>query len=105
MKPFELYQALRSFNDMMSDETLTVAQKIDIGREWIRLLPPPQLCVTSELSLKHISGVMRGRLLDLENELGRKGIGESSGGTGLGRTTTAPSKTTKKRTSGVESKP
>lgn len=105
MKPFELYQVLSAFNQMASDETLTVAQKIVMGKEWLSSLPPQQLCVTSKSSHQIVSEMIKGRLLDMESTIGRERTGESTGGTGLGRSTSAPSKKATKGKAGVESKP
>lgn len=66
MKPSELYSLWVQFEAMISNPTLSEEKKLSIGGEWVRALPPKQLCVSSQLSYEIVEEAMRGRLNDLK---------------------------------------
>lgn len=68
MKPYELYQQWSQFEAMMAT-SLSDEDKLKIGGEWVRSLPPKQLCVSSTLSYEIVSEAMKGRLNDLRASL------------------------------------
>lgn len=68
MKPSELYQLWTQFDAMMDNPTLSDVKKIAIGGEWIRSLPPQQLCVSATLSYPIVLEAMTGRLNDLKEK-------------------------------------
>lgn len=67
MKAFELYSVWTQFESMMESPSLTDENKLQMGVEWVRSLPPEQLCVTSSLSYRIVKEAMQGRLNDLKN--------------------------------------
>lgn len=69
MKPIELFQLWTQFEAMVACESLSLENKVAIGGEWIRSLPPKQLCVSSQLSYDVVEEAMRGRLNDLKEEI------------------------------------
>lgn len=66
MKPSELYSLWVQFEAMMGNPTLSEEKKLKIGGEWVRALPPKQLCVSSQLSYEIVYDAMIGRLNDLK---------------------------------------
>lgn len=69
MKPYELYRTWSQFEDMMGKPTLSDEEKLKFGGEWVRSLPPKQLCVSSQLSYEIVENAMRGRLNDLKEKI------------------------------------
>lgn len=69
MKPIELYQLWTQFESMIANATLSDENKLKIGGEWVRALPPKQLCVSSTLSYEIVEEAMRGRLNDLKEKI------------------------------------
>lgn len=69
MKPIELYQVWTQFEAMIANPTLSDENKLKIGGEWVRALPPKQLCVSSQLSYEIVEEAMRGRLNDLKERV------------------------------------
>jgi hypothetical protein len=69
MKPIELYKLWVDFESMVVNTTLTDENKLKIGAEWLRALPPKQLCVSSTLSYEIVEEAMRGRLNDLKEKI------------------------------------
>lgn len=69
MKPIELYQVWTQFESMIANPTLTDENKLKIGAEWLRALPPKQLCVSSTLSYEIVEEAMKGRLNDLKEKI------------------------------------
>lgn len=68
MKPSELYAMWTQFEAMMDNPTLSDEKKLAIGGEWIRSLPPQQLCVSATLSYGIVKEAMQGRLNDLKEK-------------------------------------
>lgn len=69
MKPIELFQLWTQFEAMIDSKSLSLENKVAIGGEWLRALPPKQLCVSSQLSYEVVEEAMRGRLNDLKEEI------------------------------------
>lgn len=69
MKPIELYKLWVDFESMVVNTTLTDENKLKIGGEWLRALPPKQLCVSSTLSYEIVEEAMKGRLNDLKENI------------------------------------
>ena len=69
MKPYELYRTWSQFEDMMGKPTLSDEEKLKFGGEWVRSLPPKQLCVSSQLSYDVVEEAMKGRLNDLKEQI------------------------------------
>ena len=69
MKPYELYRTWSQFEDMMGKTTMSEEDKLKFGAEWIRSLPPKQLCVSSQLSYEIVEIAMKGRLNDLKEKI------------------------------------
>lgn len=69
MKPYELYRTWSQFEDMMGKTTMSDEDKLKFGGEWVRSLPPKQLCVSSQLSYEIVEAAMRGRLNDLKEKI------------------------------------
>lgn len=66
MKPFELFQQWTQFEAMMESKSLSPESKVSCGLEWLRALPPRQLCVSSALTYDIVSEAMLGRVTDLK---------------------------------------
>lgn len=69
MKPVELFQQWTQFEAMIESKSLSLENKIAIGGEWLRALPPKQLCVSSQLSYDVVEEAMKGRLNDLKEQI------------------------------------
>lgn len=67
MKAYELYAIWTQFEAMMENPTLSEENKMQMGGEWLRSLPPELLCASATLSHRIVSEAMRGRLNDLKN--------------------------------------
>lgn len=67
MKAYELYAIWTQFEAMMENPTLSEENKMQMGAEWLRSLPPELLCASATLSHRIVSEAMRGRLNDLKN--------------------------------------
>lgn len=74
MKPNELYSMWTQFEAMMANPLLSDDKKLAIGGEWIRSLPPQQLCVSSTLSYGIVKDEMQGRLNDLKEKINGSSI-------------------------------
>lgn len=69
MKPIELYQQWSQFEMMMANPSLSDESKLKMGAEWLRALPPKQLCVSSTLSYEVVEEAIKGRLNDLKEKI------------------------------------
>lgn len=69
MKAHELYHLWSGFEAMM-ESSLADEKKLQMGAEWIRSLPPEQLCVSAQLSYRIVKEQMQGRLNDLKEQHG-----------------------------------
>ena len=72
MKPFDLYQHFHKFCEMLDNDALTLKMRIDMGKDWVKSLPAPMLCVPYELSRSLIQEAMEGRLQEKCKEYGRQ---------------------------------
>lgn len=69
MKAHELYHLWSGFEAMM-ESSLADEKKLQMGAEWLRSLPPEQLCVSAQLSYRIVKEAMLGRLNDLKEKHG-----------------------------------
>lgn len=69
MKPYELFKQWSQFEAMLASPTMSDEDKLQMGWEWVRSLPPPQLCTSSTLSRVAVGTAMEGRLNALKEEL------------------------------------
>jgi hypothetical protein len=69
MKAHELYTIWSQFEQMM-ESSLADDKKLQMGAEWVRSLPPEQLCVSAQLSYRIVKEAMQGRLTDLKEKHG-----------------------------------
>lgn len=66
MKPQELYQQWSQFEAMIESKSLSNADKVKLGEEWVKALPPKLLCTSSQLSYEVVHNSMTGRLKDIK---------------------------------------
>lgn len=69
MKPYELFQQWSQFEAMMACPSMSDEEKLQMGKEWVAALPPPQLCTSSTLSRVAVGSAMQGRLNALKEEI------------------------------------
>jgi hypothetical protein len=69
MKAYELYDIWSKFEAMM-ESSLPDDKKLQMGAEWVRSLPPEQLCPSATLSHRIVKEAMQGRLTDLKEKHG-----------------------------------
>jgi hypothetical protein len=69
MKAYELYHIWSQFENMMAS-ALSDEQKLQMGHEWVRSLPPEQLCPSATLSHRIVKEAMLGRLTDIKEKHG-----------------------------------
>lgn len=69
MKAYELYDIWSKYEAMMAS-SLPDEKKLQMGAEWIRSLPPEQLCPSATLSHRIVKEAMQGRLTDMKENYG-----------------------------------
>lgn len=77
MKPYELYKQWSDFEAMLASTSMSCEDKLQMGWEWVRSLPPAQLCTSSTLSRVAVGNAMEGRLRELKEEINGSTIGKT----------------------------